>query len=122
METKIVVNIELKGSTRVKRETPDVIKWELTKKDIDSKYKGNDKNKVVKKGKRIHYNYDVKPATLHTNICLDAYKYWVSDECPSFSNKKVWNRLSSKERIEAHLQHLCDHHRGISYTYEILRD
>lgn len=122
METKIVLNIVLKGATMVKRETPDIIKWELTKKDIDSKYKGNDKNKVVKKGKRVHYTYDIKPATLHTNISLDAYNYFVSDEFPAFSNRKVWSQLSSKARLEAHLQHLCDHHRGISYTYEILKD
>lgn len=122
METKIVLNIVLKGATRIKQPLPEIIKWGITKQDIDHKYKGKDKNKVVKKGKFVHYNYDIKPATLHVNICLEAYKYFVSNEFPTFSNRKIWSQLPAKERLEAHLQNICDHHKGISYTYEILKD
>lgn len=123
METKVVLNIVLKGATRVRRDTPDIIKWEITKKEVSKQYNGKDKNKVVEKGKFKYYDYDIIPAVLHTNLCKEAYEYFTGDEYPSWIHKaKYWKRMNTIQRLETHLDRLCKHHNGVSFTYEILED
>lgn len=62
------------------------------------------------------------PVTQSLNICKDAYNYMISSECPIFSKPKVWNSMSKKERLEAHLQKITESLSGISYTYQIFED
>lgn len=63
-----------------------------------------------------------KPATQSLNICKEGYNCMISGECPYWSKPKVWNNLSVKERLEAHLQRIAEGLGGTSYTYQIFED
>lgn len=121
--TKILLTIELEGGTLVKGE-PQVKEYVLTKNDFmfKKKLKGKEGNKIVKKGKYIHYDYTTKPAFQHINMSRDAYLYFISNECPEWSIPKIWSKLTPKERLEIHLLRTCQHFRGKSFSYEILDD
>ena len=53
---------------------------------------------------------------------VDAYNYMISSECPHWQKSKVWNKMSLEERLKAHLQRICEHHKGKSFTYIVLED
>ena len=55
-------------------------------------------------------------------MTVEAFNYMTSNECPYWSTPKDWNKMKPKERLEAHLQRTCEHHRGKSFTYFILED
>lgn len=63
-----------------------------------------------------------KPAAQSLNICKEAYDSMISVECPYWSKPKVWNSMSKKERLEAHLQRIAEGLGGTSYTYQIFED
>lgn len=121
---KISLTINLEGSTLVRKSEPEVIKYTVTERDLNpnKKWKGKDGLKVVKRGSFNHFSYETKPASQHINMTEEAYRYMVSSDCPYWSKPKVWNSLSAKERLESHLQRVCEHCNGTSYTYEILED
>lgn len=120
---KVSLNIQLNGSTRVRDDRFEWINWEIKKKDLSNNVKNNEGNKVVKRGRFQHYNYTTKPAVLHTNITLEAYNYMTSNECPSWIHKfKDWKKMTPVQRLESHLNRICQHHNGVSFTYEILED
>ena len=77
METqiKVILNVELKGATRVRDDRYEWINYEIKKKDISNNVIKSEANSIVKKGRMKHYNYNVKPVTLHVNICKEAYDY-----------------------------------------------
>ena len=52
----------------------------------------------------------------------EAYYYMTGNEVPEFSNAKEWKRLSKKQKLEAHLQRICENMNGISYTYTVFPD
>lgn len=125
METqiKVILNVELKGATRVRDDRYEWINYEIKKKDISNNVIKSEANSIVKKGRMRHYNYNVKPATLHVNICKEAYDYMTSNDCPSWVHKaKEWKKMDTNQRLENHLNRLCQHHNGVSFTYEILED
>lgn len=121
---KISLTINLEGSTLVRKSEPEVIKWVITAKDLHPLKKWKDKEgfKIVRKGKATYYPCTIKPASQHINISEESYKYMISSECPYWSKPKVWNNLSEKERLEAHLQRTAESLGGKSYTYVILED
>ena len=51
-----------------------------------------------------------------------AYEYFKSEECPFFIKSFIWSKLSTKERIEAHLKMIVKDLKGLTYSYEILKD
>ena len=122
--TKISLTINLEGSTLVRKSEPEVIKYTVTTKDTEpsKKWRGKDGLKIVSKGAHKHYPLEAKPASQHINMTEEAYKYMTSNECPYWSKPKVWNNLSEKERLEAHLQRVCESLNGKSFTYEVLGD
>ena len=63
-----------------------------------------------------------KPATQSLNICKEGYNSMISGECPYWSKPKVWNNMSKKERLEAHLQRIAEGLGGTSYTYQVFED
>ena len=63
-----------------------------------------------------------KPAAQSLNINYESYKYMISAECPYWTRQKIWNNLSKKERLEAHLQRITESLKGLSYTYVIFED
>ena len=63
-----------------------------------------------------------KPATQSINICKDSYNYMTSKDCPPWSKSSIWGRMSSKERLESHLQQITESLGGVSYNYQIFED
>lgn len=121
---KISLTIELEGSTLVRKSEPEVIKYTTIEKNpkLSKKKKGIETLKVVKKGEFKHYPLEIKPASLHVNIGVDAYNYMISSECPYWIKPKVWATMSKKQRLEEHLKRTCEHHRGKSFTYVVLEN
>lgn len=122
--TKISLTINLEGSILVRKSEPEIIKYTVTAKDIEpsKKWRGKDGLEVVSKGRCKHYLLEAKPASQHINMTEEAYKYMISSECPYWSKPKVWNNLSEKERLEAHLQRTAEGLGGKSYSYVIFED
>lgn len=123
-EIKILLTIELEGGTLVRKSEPEIIKYQVTERDYDNtkKWRGSDGKKVLKKGSFKHYSFETKPASKHINITQEAYSYMTSSECPYWVKPKVWGHMTAKERLENHLQRMCEHFNGKSFTYEVLKD
>lgn len=121
---KISLTIELEGSTLVRKSEPEIIKCILTKRDFEpnKKWKGKDGLKVVRNVRFKHYPLIAKTASHHINICAEAYRYMTSNECPYWAKPKIWAMMSETQRLEAHLQRICEHVGGKSFTYEVLGD
>lgn len=122
---KISLTVVLEGSVLVrKNENREVITYSLNERDLNpnKKWKGKDGLEVVKKGRRFHTPLVAKPATQHLNISVDSYKHMMSSEVPYWAKAKDWINSSPIQRLEAHLQRICEHFNGISYSYELLDD
>ena len=121
---KISLTIELEGSTLVRKSEPEIIKYSVTKRDLEpnKKWKGKDGLKIVRNARFKHYSLIAKPVNQHINISVEAYKYMTSNECPYWAKPKVWAMMSETQRLEAHLQRICEHVGGKSFTYEVLGD
>lgn len=103
------------------------IQYSLTKEDLHfknhgKKYTKEDKDKIVYKGVRKCDRYESVPCSKSIKLTYDAYNYFTSTDVPEWYLKKDWKRLSSIERLELHLQRMCDANRGKSFTYSILED
>lgn len=121
---KISLTIELEGSTLVRQSEPEIIKYSVTKRDLEpsKKWKGKDGLEVVRKGTFKHYSVIPRPASQHISMNIEVYEYMTSNECPYWSRPNVWRKLNEIERLEAHLKRLCEHLGGRSFTYQILND
>lgn len=122
-QVKVLLTInEIEGATlhsNGKSKIPFVVR----KKDLYAKeYKGKDANKIIRKGFRRVNNVEALPASKSIKLTVDAYNYMTSRESPEFYKKKNWNLLSEKQRLEIHLERLCEHNGGKSFTYSILED
>lgn len=111
---KVSLTIQLEGSTLIRESKPEVINFQMRK-------KGKGGYQYVK-GEAIHYPLCTKPAMKHINLSIDAYKYMTSGETPYWSNSKKWGGLTSKQRLEAHLQRICESYNGKSFSYTIFQD
>lgn len=140
-EIKLSLSIELQGSTMFSKEeclktTQETITTKNGRKRIVTKVV-EDWDKMEKHTMRVTEHYadkepvtetitfhtrKLKPATQSLNICKEGYNYMISGECPYWSKPKVWNNLSEKERLEAHLQRIAEGLGGTSYTYQIFED
>lgn len=61
-----------------------------------------------------------KPASQSLNLSMDAYNYVVSNEAPYFVKPRDWERLTKKQRLEAHLKRIVEELGGVSFTYAVL--
>lgn len=61
-----------------------------------------------------------KPASQSLNLSMDAYNYMVSNEAPYFVKPRNWERLTKKQRLEAHLKRIVEELGGVSFTYAVL--
>lgn len=61
-----------------------------------------------------------KPASQSLNLSMDAYNYMVSSEAPYFVKARDWERLTKKQRLEAHLKRIVEELGGVSFTYAVL--
>ena len=81
---KISLTIELEGSTLVRKSEPEIIKYSVTKRDLEpnKKWKGKDGLKIVRNARFKHYSLIAKPVNQHINISVEAYRYMTSNEWP----------------------------------------
>ena len=142
-EIKLSLSIELQGSTMFSKE--ECLK--TTHKVIEKKtkagkiYKKTIKVKVEDWDKMEEYSMRVtnrdgtnpeiitfhtrkcKPATQSLNMSKEAYEYMTSkDSCPPSIKQFVWTQMKPVQRLEAHLDLICKHLRGIYYTYKVFDD
>lgn len=97
------------------------VKWSITKRDLDSKYHGKDAFKPIRKGHIDIPEFEEVSCQQTIKLTQDAYNYMTSSEQPYWF-KGSWKLMTKKQRLEAHLQRICDDRRGTSYTYSILED
>lgn len=97
------------------------VKWSITKRDLDSKYHGKDAFKPVRKGHIDVPDFEEVSCQQTIKLTQDAYDYMTSPEQPYWF-KGPWKLMTKKQRLEAHLQRICDDRGGTSYTYSILED
>lgn len=123
-EIKISLTIILEGSTLVRKSEDEVFEYVITKQDLNplKKMSKQEGLQVVKKKKYKHKPLESKPAYQTINLNKDAYNYMISSECPFWSTTKVWVAMSKKERLHAHMNRICEHFNGKSFTYVVLDD
>lgn len=83
--------------------------------------------KVEAKGEKpeiiTFYTRQSRPALQVLNMSKDAYEYMIDKNCcPSWVKPSRWTAMSTKERLESHLQRTVEHLGGISYTYQVFED
>lgn len=61
-----------------------------------------------------------KPASQSLNLSMDAYNYMVSSEAPYFVKPRDWERLTKKQRLEAHLKRIVEELGGVRFTYAVI--
>lgn len=61
-----------------------------------------------------------KPAGQSLNLSMDAYEYMIGKEAPYFVKPRDWEKLTKKQRLEAHLKRICEELGGVSFTYAVL--
>ena len=61
-----------------------------------------------------------KPASQSLNLSMDAYDYMTGKEAPYFVKARDWERLTKKQRLEAHLKRIVEELGGVSFTYTVL--
>lgn len=104
-----------KGKTKI----PFVIR----KRDMFAKeYTGKDADKIIRRGVRRVINLEAVPVSKSIKLTVEAYDYMTSTERPEWYFKKDWNTLAPHVRLELHLQRICEHNGGKSFTYNILDD
>lgn len=83
------------------------------------------KGKFVKK-QPVRINFFTrrsKSASQSINSSKEAYYSMINvNEVPYFSNPFKWKNMSKTQRLEAHLQRICEDLGGLSYTYKVFDD
>lgn len=122
-EIKVSLSIVLQGSTMDSQEQAKA----LEKEKVGTGY---DTFSMRVEGKKSDGKKDVqtitvktrksKPASQSLNLSMDAYNYIVSNEAPYFVKPRDWERLTKKQRLEAHLKRIVEELGGVSFTYAVL--
>lgn len=121
-EIKVSLSVTLQGSVMLSQEQAKA----LEKKKVGT---GFDTFSMRVEGKKSDSKKDVQVITVKTrknkaasqslNLSMDAYYYMTGKEAPYFVKVKDWERLTKKQRLEAHLSRICEGLDGVSYTYTI---
>jgi hypothetical protein len=91
----------------------------LSVKKYDTKSK-----KYFYKNEPLHFRTrKCKEASQVIRMSEEAYEYMTSSTYPEWwTNPSMWKRMSKEKRLELHLDRLCKHLGGISYTYAVYND
>lgn len=120
---KILLTIQLAGGSFVRQKKADKIVWHIIKQDLSQKkLPSKEGNKIVESGIFKHYPLVSKDAVQKIKINKEAYDLYISDKCPDRSMLKTWKKLKPIPRLEWHLQKICNHFNGKSFSYELLDD
>lgn len=121
-EIKVSVSVTLQGGVMLTQAEAEQL--EKTKKGT-----GYDLTRIRVEGKQG--NADVinvrtrkfRTATQSLSMCKEAYEYMTSkDGCPPHIKQFVWAKMKPAQRLEAHLDLVCKHLKGVSYTYKVFDD
>ena len=122
-EIKVSLSVILQGSVMLSQEEAKTLEKE-------KEGTGYDTFNMRVEGKKSDGKKDVQTITVKTrknkpvsqslNLSMDAYNYMVSNEAPYFVKPRDWERLTKKQRLEAHLKRIVEEVGGVSFTYVIL--
>ena len=122
-EIKVSLSVTLQGSVMLSQEQAKALEKE-------KEGTGYDTFSMRVEGKKSDGKKDVqtitvktrksKPASQSLNLSMDAYNYMVSNEAPYFVKPRDWERLTKKQRLEAHLKRIVEELGGVSFTYAVL--
>lgn len=122
-EIKVSLSVTLQGSVMLSQEQAKALEKE-------KEGTGYDTFNMRVEGKKSDGKKDVqtitvktrknKPASQSLNLSMDAYNYMVSNEAPYFVKPRDWERLTKKQRLEAHLKRIVEEFGGVSFTYAVL--
>lgn len=122
-EIKVSLSVTLQGSVMLSQEQAKALEKE-------KEGTGYDTFNMRVEGKKSDGKKDVqtitvktrksKPASQSLNLSMDAYNYMVSNEAPYFVKPRDWERLTKKQRLEAHLKRIVEELGGVSFTYAVL--
>lgn len=121
---KITANFELPGGTMFGKETCQKSPKEYTEYNyliVEDRVKKGKKIEV-KREKFKFFTRKSIPALQVINMSEEAYQYMISNEVPSFSTKSVWNKMTEKQRLIAHLNAIAAYLRGKLVDYTVYPD
>ncbi|WCF57051.1 hypothetical protein PhiCrAssBcn10_7 [Bacteroides phage PhiCrAssBcn10] len=121
-EIKVSLSIVLQGSTMYSQEQAKALEEEKVGTGYDT---FSMRVEGLKDGKKNTETITVKtrkckPAGQSLNLSMDAYEYMIGKEAPHFVKARVWERLTKKQRLEAHLKRIVEELGGVSFTYAVL--
>lgn len=121
-EIKVSLSIVLQGSIMYSQEQAKALEEEKVGTGYDT---FNMRVEDLKNGKKDAKTITVetrkcKPANQSLNLSVDAYEYMIGKEAPYFVKPRDWERLTKKQRLEAHLKRICEELGGVSFTYAVL--
>lgn len=127
---KIQMNNEIKVSLSVTLQSSVILSQEqakaLEKEKVGTGYDTfNMRVESLKDGKKDAETITVKtrkckPAGQSLNLSMDAYDYMTGKEAPYFMKARDWEKLTKKQRLEAHLKRIVEELGGVSFTYAVL--
>ena len=124
-EIKVSLSVTLQGSVMLSQEQAKALEEEKVGTGYDAfSMRVEGKNGDGKKdAKTITVKTrKCKPAGQSLNLSMDAYEYMIGKEAPYFVKPRDWERLTKKQRLEAHLKRICEGLGGTSYTYQVFED
>ena len=121
-EIKVSLSIVFQGSIMYSQEQAKALEEEKVGTGYDT---FNMRVEGLKNGKKDAKTITVetrkcKPANQSLNLSVDAYEYMIGKEAPYFVKPRDWERLTKKQRLEAHLKRICEELGGVSFTYAVL--
>ena len=130
-DAKILLRINLQGGTLIRESKPIKIDWFLTLGDVKRGKKGKlpEKiaQKVVRRGKTLHRPLGTKPAILTISLGNQAYQHMTSPDSYELwmlvknkLKKRDFAKLDPNARLNLHMERLCQHYGGMSYSYAVL--
>lgn len=121
-EIKVSLSIILQGGVMYSQEQAKALEKEKVGTGYDS---FSMRVEGLKNGKKDAETITVKTrkcksAGQSLNLSMDAYEYMIGKEAPYFVKPRDWERLTKKQRLEAHLKRIVEELGGVSFTYTIL--
>lgn len=116
-ETKVNLSIILKGRVMYSEQEAKAQNAYDTFSMQVSEAKGKNKETITVSTRQL------KPIKQSINLSTEAYNHMISGkEVPFFIKEKHWKALNPKQRLEMHLDRICQQLNGVSYTYNVLED
>ena len=121
-EIKVSLSVTLQGSVMLSQEQAKALEKEKVGTGYDA---FSMRVEGLKNGKKDTETITVKtrkckPAGQSLNLSVDAYNYMIGEEAPYFVKPRDWEKLTKKQRLEAHLRRIVEGLGGVSFTYAIL--